>query len=90
MCCLSRTVTYSTTMNKVNATSKYLGDHYIEISITLINTFTIFGAFPTIFGSDSKIIIISAVPVHFRVCTYITSAISVKCRQLRLYLKLEF
>ena len=55
MCCLSQTVTYSTTMNKVNATSKHLGDHYVEISITLINTFTIFGAFPMIFGSDSKI-----------------------------------
>ena len=52
MCCLSQTVTYSTTMNKVNATSKYLDDHYVEISITLINTFTIFGPFPTIFGSD--------------------------------------
>ena len=42
-------------MNKVNPISKYLGDHYLEISISLINTFTIFGAFPTIFDSDTKI-----------------------------------
>ena len=58
-------------MNKVNATYRYLDDHYIRPSNTFINTFTIFQAFSGDFLGWSKNIIISAFPVHFRVYTYI-------------------